>query len=191
MRISDWSSDVCSSDLATLHALYEIIERDAVTRLSRGGLKKAFEGRARVVDRASVVGGGAVGARHDRLTAAGVKPVLIQVACPEPVYTFWAVLLDPGAVNACSYVNIGHGSHLDPAVAACRAITEAAQSRLTFIHGAREDLSPASYRFDPAHRRVFAFFDGLRGDLPWPSLASAATGDLGDDLRLEIGRAHV
>src|SRR3546814_19395124 len=68
---------------ATLHALYEIIERDAVTRLSRGGLKKAFEGRARVVDRASVVGGGAVGALHDRLTAAGVKPVLIQVARSE------------------------------------------------------------------------------------------------------------
>src|SRR3546814_15819373 len=93
---------------ATLHALYEIIERDAVTRLSRGGLKKAFEGRARVVDRASVVGGGAVGALHVRLTAAGVKPVLIQVACPEPLHKFWAVLTVPGAVNAYSYGHIGH-----------------------------------------------------------------------------------
>ncbi|WP_405720488.1 YcaO-like family protein [Streptomyces sp. NBC_00046] len=46
----------------------------------------------------------------------------------------------------------GSGAHLDPHVALSRAITEAAQSRLTQITGSREDIHPAAYR--PAvHRR--------------------------------------
>jgi ribosomal protein S12 methylthiotransferase accessory factor len=39
----------------------------------------------------------------------------------------------------------GAGCHLDPAVALGRAITEAAQSRLTLIAGARDDLTTADY----------------------------------------------
>ncbi|GHH54691.1 YcaO-like family protein [Streptomyces candidus] len=40
----------------------------------------------------------------------------------------------------------GSGAHLDPHVALSRAITEAAQSRLTQITGSREDIHPAAYR---------------------------------------------
>jgi ribosomal protein S12 methylthiotransferase accessory factor len=39
----------------------------------------------------------------------------------------------------------GAGCHLDPAVALTRAITEAAQSRLTLISGARDDLGEEDY----------------------------------------------
>lgn len=46
----------------------------------------------------------------------------------------------------------GHGLHTDPNVALSRAITEAAQSRLTAISGAREDLPPLIYqRFARVH----------------------------------------
>ncbi|SOJ53742.1 hypothetical protein MSIMFB_01241 [Mycobacterium simulans] len=46
----------------------------------------------------------------------------------------------------------GHGLHHDPNVALSRAITEAAQSRLTAISGAREDLPIAIYqRFAQIH----------------------------------------
>jgi ribosomal protein S12 methylthiotransferase accessory factor len=39
----------------------------------------------------------------------------------------------------------GAGAHADPQIALSRAITEAAQSRLTLIAGARDDISPGLY----------------------------------------------
>jgi ribosomal protein S12 methylthiotransferase accessory factor len=41
----------------------------------------------------------------------------------------------------------GAGCHPSAAVALCRALTEAAQSRLTFIVGTREDVVPERYAF--------------------------------------------
>ncbi|MBF0335927.1 MAG: YcaO-like family protein [Alphaproteobacteria bacterium] len=170
---------------ATLHALYELIERDAVTRLGRGGLRLP-KGLSRLIDLGGLPEGPVAGLR-DRLTAAGVELVLIRVETLAPVTTMWAVLLDPDAQHACSRVNMGQGSHLSPTIAATRAITEAAQSRLTFIHGAREDLSADSYRFTPAHARLVGFFQGRRGDLAWSDLPDHSSGDLGRDLALVLG----
>src|SRR3546814_4540642 len=66
MRISDWSSDVCSSDLAC-----EVVERDVLVHLMRGGVQQAELGDGAVVlDEARVRGaaGGAElrGAAGDR-----------------------------------------------------------------------------------------------------------------------------
>ncbi|MGW0450679.1 YcaO-like family protein, partial [Streptosporangium sandarakinum] len=62
----------------------------------------------------------------------------------------------PGAFPACFEARIrsealpvtftGAGCHLNPAIALCRALTEAAQSRLTAIAGARDDLPALLYR---------------------------------------------
>ena len=41
----------------------------------------------------------------------------------------------------------GYGAHLDPDVALCRAITEAAQSRATHIAGSRDDMGAGAYLF--------------------------------------------
>ncbi|MBF0304579.1 MAG: YcaO-like family protein [Alphaproteobacteria bacterium] len=170
---------------ATLHALYELIERDAVTRLSRGGLRLP-KGESRLIDVDRLPEGPVAGLR-DRLASAGVELVLIRVETAAPVTTMWAVLLDPNSHHACSRINMGHGSHLTPTIAATRAITEAAQSRLTFIHGAREDLSPDSYRFTPAHARLSGFFQGRRGDLALGDLPDLSTGDLVRDLARVLG----
>ncbi|QCX82369.1 YcaO-like family protein (plasmid) [Streptomyces sp. YIM 121038] len=63
------------------------------------------------------------------------------------------------AVMACylwredlsAFLVSGSGAHLDPHVALSRALTKAAQSRLTQITGSREDTPPAVYRPGP-HR---------------------------------------
>lgn len=165
---------------ATLHALYELIERDAMTRLTRGGLSLP-RGASRVVD-LDTLPAGPVSDLRRRIEAAGAGLVLVRVESVLPVSTFWAVLLDPQSPFASTRVNMGHGSHLDPQIAAVRAITEAAQSRLTFIHGAREDLSAESYEDTPAHGRLLRYFGSLRPDLPWPEIADAATRDLAIDL---------
>jgi len=164
---------------ATLHALYEVIERDAIGRLTSGGLILPFgESRAIDLDTLPEV---PLALLRDRLHGAQVSLILIRVESLVPVSTFWAVLVDPQSPFACSCVNFGHGSHLSPTVAALRAITEAAQSRLTFIHGSREDLKSDSYEFDETHRRLGAYFRGQRGDLAWNEIADHSSNDLCQD----------
>jgi ribosomal protein S12 methylthiotransferase accessory factor len=43
---------------------------------------------------------------------------------------------------------MGYGTHASASVAIVRAVTECAQSRITLIHGAREDLYFPKYHFD-------------------------------------------
>ena len=165
---------------ATLHALYEVIERDSMARLTAGGVTLP-SGASRVVD-LKTLPPGPLAELRDLLQTAEVTVVLTRVESVAPVSTFWAVLVDTLTPFACSTVNTGHGSHLSPTVAALRAITEAAQSRLTLIHGSREDLRSNAYEFDDSHQRVSVFFQGRRGDLAWNEVVDHSTGDLGQDL---------
>ena len=165
---------------ATLHALYEVIERDSMARLTRGRITLP-SGKSRIVDLNTLPSGPIAGLRN-RLRTAEVSLTLIRVETLDPVSTFCAVLVDPLSPFACSSVNTGHGSHLSPTVAAVRAITEAAQSRLTFIHGSREDLRRDSYEFSQTHQRLRDYFEGQRGDLPWNEITDHSSGDLSEDL---------
>jgi len=49
---------------------------------------------------------------------------------------------------------MGMGTHIEPKVALYRAITEAAQSRLTQIHGAREDTQKAEMKRRIGYERI-------------------------------------
>lgn len=166
---------------ATLHALYEVIERDALGRLTRGGLILPSEG-SRAVN-LETLPPGPLTLLRDRLREVEISQILIRVESVAPISTFWAVLVDPTSPFACTSVNFGQGSHLSPTVAALRAVTEAAQSRLTFIHGAREDLNEYSYEFLEVHQRVRAFFEGQRGDCSWSEIADPSGDDLSEDLK--------
>jgi ribosomal protein S12 methylthiotransferase accessory factor len=166
---------------ATLHALYEIIERDAFAGLLRGGLTLP-RGESRVVD-LDTLPTGPLAMLRDRLAQAGIALTLVRVASSVPVSTFWAAFVDPASPAACTSVNIGQGTHLNPTVAAIRAITEAAQARLTFIHGSREDLTPEAYEFSAVHERLRSFFEIQRGDLAWSAIVDRSSRDLEQDLR--------
>lgn len=180
----DYSSNglAAGNDLteATLHALYELIERDSVRRLFSGKLSLP-KGESRVVD-LDTLPTGPLSLLRDRLSDARIGLTLIRVAGRVSVSTFFAAIVDPDCEFACSFVNIGQGSHLSPSVAAARAVTEAAQSRLTYIHGSREDLEPGSYIFDGAHNRLRTFFEGQRADLDWEEIEDRSSGDLREDL---------
>jgi ribosomal protein S12 methylthiotransferase accessory factor len=64
---------------------------------------------------------------HDLTWEAGIPVVMVKLAAPD-------------------IPNVWHGSgcHPDPAVAVSRALTEAAQCRLTYISGTRDDLQLVS-----------------------------------------------
>jgi ribosomal protein S12 methylthiotransferase accessory factor len=119
---------------ALTHALYELAERDAMASLELLPVAERT-----YVDPESV--GGWCGDLLDRVRGAGAWLELVWVPSRFSVPCFAAYLWREDFASAFG----GAGAHSDPAVALSRAITEAAQSRLTVIVGTRDDLAPRLY----------------------------------------------
>lgn len=167
---------------ATHHALFELIERDAVSSL--------FENKKfRISERAVVIDLDSVTAPEVKTLArlainGGIKPILIWVQSVIPLHTFWAIFLAPHSTVAMSTINMGHGTHVDPAVAAARALTEAAQTRLSIIHGSRDDLvtRPVYRAEDVQSTPAYRFFDRLETTGAWDAMVRRGAMPILDDL---------
>ncbi|MEU5091079.1 YcaO-like family protein [Streptomyces sp. NPDC021356] len=120
---------------AVVHALAELVERDTISALAdqRDG--------GQLIDPDSIDDEHCA-ALIDRVREAGVWLELWHVPnrFGVPVMCCYLWREDQPALLVS-----GSGAHLDPHVALSRAITEAAQSRLTQITGSREDVHPAAY----------------------------------------------
>ncbi|MFM6007981.1 MAG: YcaO-like family protein [Sphaerospermopsis kisseleviana] len=162
---------------ATLHGLYEVIERDAIAHLVVKG-RLNLQKKSQIID-INTIDDPWVNTLLHRIKAAEFKLVLIWVESCIAVNTFWAILLDQNPYNPNLIVNIGYGTHLSPGVAATRAITEAAQSRLTFIHGARDDLqSEKIFENTNTHRQLYNYFDRITSRCSWKTLIDHAQQEL-------------
>lgn len=129
-----------SRDEALLHALFEVIERDVLFRDGQCG------GRwRRLIDPASIADPWAAEI-VDRWSAAdmAVEVALVDGPYELPVFLAYLWSEDHPVVFA------GGGCHRDPGIALTRALTEAAQSRLTVISGMRDDLASDPGSFDAA-----------------------------------------
>ncbi|MFD1627793.1 YcaO-like family protein [Azospirillum griseum] len=73
-----------------------------------------------------------------RFDEAGICPLLYDVTTEMGVPTFSATVYDRDVRK--SGMHRGYGTHLEPAVAMSRALTEAVQSRLVLIAGSRDDF---------------------------------------------------
>ena len=69
-------------------------------------------------------------------------------------------------------------------------MTEAAQSRLVFIHGAREDIltKPVYHTPQAADTAAVRFFAGLEPTTTWPDIEGRATLPYHDDLAVQLER---
>ena len=167
---------------AALHGLYEVIERDAGSLLSANGKIRLRE-RGRVVDQATISDLG-IRSLVEAIDSES-KLVLCHIESRVDVHTFWAILLNRPGGHPLTMLNPGWGTHRDMATAASRAITEAAQSRLTMIHGAREDImelegySQTNVESSPAYR----YFSNLKSNSSWADLPaySPASDNLFED----------
>jgi ribosomal protein S12 methylthiotransferase accessory factor len=173
---------------ATLHALYELIERDAMSRLSVDGTIRIRE-QAHVIDPATI-DDDTLRVLVDQVEAAGTKVLLLWLPSAISVHTFWAVLLNRSPMASVSTLNVGWGTHVERGIAASRALTEAAQSRLGLIHGAREDILTK-----PVHRAAqtinspgVRFFASLEPTTVWPDLEGLPTVPYHDDLSVLLER---
>jgi len=137
---------------AVVHGLCEIMERDAEAtwRLTGSDRRLVLDS----IDDATCRG------LVDQITATGARVFVWQLDSAERVCAIGASIVENPDEPAWRPLGVyqGFGAHLVPAVAIARAITEAAQTRLTYIAGGRDDFFPFDYEraTDPhLHRDVW------------------------------------
>ena len=131
---------------AAFHGLCERVERDALALWSLCG--DADVGR-RCRD-PNGFDDPELAALADKIAAAGLRLRLFDISTDVAIPVCFATISPPldGDPRRWRHFDLqsGSGCHPNPARAAIRAVTEAAQSRLTAISGARDDFDPRDYR---------------------------------------------
>lgn len=115
---------------AVLHGLLEVIERDAlsISEYTRD------PGREIILDESD-------GTNYElkrKMEEAGITVKVWLLDSDVDIHTV-VVATDDIVLKDPALLVMGAGSHLSPEIAVARALTEAAQSRVVQIHGARED----------------------------------------------------
>jgi len=124
---------------AILHGLCEVLERDAEGRWRRSGADRRV-----VLD---TIPDPACRALIDRIAAAGARVFVWDLASDAGVCAIGCAIMEDPREPAWRALGCyqGFGAHLVPEIAIARALTEAAQTRLTYIAGARDDFFPIDY----------------------------------------------
>lgn len=127
---------------AMSHGLYEVIERHVISScFNEMGTLMLRHNNTLLVD-LSECKSTLIASLNDSITRAGAALRLFKLpSLIEGVSVFWAVILDEKNPLPFIRANIGYGAHLSSEISALRAITEAGQSRLAFMHGCREDMA--------------------------------------------------
>jgi YcaO-like protein with predicted kinase domain len=175
---------------ALIAGLCEVIERDAAALFAARPIEERAARRVRL----------------EGVRAADGRQILDRLEGQSMSVAVWDMTTDIGvACFACSLSEAigndrsalgtfrGAGCHLDRSVALTRAITEAAQSRLTYIAGSRDDLYRRKYR-QMNSRTVFDLvFDRWEQSLAASSFASVpslAADTLEEDIDILLERLH-
>ncbi|EJZ17262.1 hypothetical protein RCCGEPOP_31661 [Rhizobium sp. Pop5] len=163
---------------AIFHGVLERIERDAHVLWQVG---READRYSRCVDPRGFEDPALTGL-IDRIETSGLALRLFDITSDIAIPCFTA-MLGPGDIKSERDIRLvevtgGTGAHPSAVRAAIRAVTEAVQSRLTYISGARDDISPATFSgllppfmrraFDAVAARTAAAIgrDGAQQDLP-------------------------
>ena len=131
---------------AAFHGLCERIERDALMLWMLASDDEIARRRRDPLDlRDPVLAGLAA-----KIGAAGLELRLFDISTDVAIPVWFATISPPPDSGLSRWrhfdLQSGSGCHPDAARAAIRAVTEAAQSRLTAISAARDDFDPGDYR---------------------------------------------
>ncbi len=161
---------------AVFHALMEVIERDAWS---------LAEATRNTGPRICNIGDGIAAGLLKRFADANVEVHLRNITSDVGIPTFAAVS-DDTQLKDPALLTIGMGTHTSARITLLRAITEVAQSRLTQIHGAREDTTVADFRrtagYERARRMNRYWFDGSE-EVDFSSIPSFDSDDFLTDIR--------
>jgi ribosomal protein S12 methylthiotransferase accessory factor len=133
------SNGLCSGNTiveALIHGLCEVVERDSCRRQSRARFEPA---RSVIPDTVS----SRLGQRLlDQFASAGMALQIVDMSGPTGLPCFEVFVDHPDG----PMLTEGSGCHPNRSTALIRALTEAAQSRLTYIAGNRDDIPRHIYR---------------------------------------------
>jgi ribosomal protein S12 methylthiotransferase accessory factor len=166
----------------------EVIERDAV---GLWFLRSASE-RARTRLRQETIADPDAKALLRRLGDRGMSVAIWDATSDVAVPVFLCRLREaPGNGRSRLGAFWGAGCHTARAIALIRAVTEAAQSRLTYIAGARDDLSKRRYGDPPGQELVDLardLWERQAGGRRWSDVPSIATATLEGDVAALLAR---
>jgi ribosomal protein S12 methylthiotransferase accessory factor len=170
---------------AIVHGLCEVLERDAEAAWRRAG------GDRRLV--LDTITDPICRALIDRVTAAGARVFIWDLAAETGIAAIGAAIMEDPNEPAWRTLGFyqGFGAHLLPEVAIARALTEAAQTRLTYIAGARDDFFPFDYARATDPELLADLWQQLAAPCDEPAvfdeLPRYATRGLGEDLETLVG----
>jgi len=124
---------------AIVHGLCEVIERDA-----EAGWRRSGGDRRLVLD---TIRDPACLALIQQITRRGSRVFVWDLASDIGLCAIGCAIVEDPREPAWRPLGCyqGFGAHLRPEIAIARALTEAAQTRLTYIAGGRDDFFPADY----------------------------------------------
>lgn len=167
---------------AVFHGLSEVVERDAWSLV---------EATRNTGPQVTDVNTGLAAELLEKFASAEVEVRIKDITSDVGVPTIAAVS-DDIKLKDPALLTIGMGTHTSAEVAVLRALTEVAQSRLTQIHGAREDTTTADFRrqigYDRTKRMNKHWFGEADDDRAFPKIASHDSDDFLDDVNYVLKR---
>jgi ribosomal protein S12 methylthiotransferase accessory factor len=160
---------------AVFHGLAEVVERDAwslVEVTKRPG--------PRITDPPAGLPAELLGKFAGAKVEVTVRDITSDLGIPT-----CAAVSDDAVLRDPRLLTIGMGTHTSARIAFLRALTEVAQSRLTQIHGAREDTTNADLRTRMGYervRRMNRYWFDADSELPFSALPSWETDDFLKDI---------
>lgn len=173
---------------ASIHAITEVIEREGMRQFASLSVQEqdARQVRLDTIDDAAARG------LLDQFERAQVEVVAWEMTERTGIPSFkCGITTHQDARHARSGAFYGFGCHPSRSVALCRALTEAAQSRLTVISGARDDMPRTMYETQTNPDRVDRERIRLQRAVPTRAFRDVPTwesDDLDADLRWLLGR---
>jgi ribosomal protein S12 methylthiotransferase accessory factor len=150
---------------ALVHALTEVIERDATTLWI---FADDAEREARRVDLGTICDPGCAAVIR-KFREASLITAIWDTTSDVGIASFFVWIMENAdGAGGVARSAIGQGCHLHPEIALSRALTEAAQHRLTVISGARDDLGDAEYAAPDAELQAMRRALLLEGRAPRP-----------------------
>ena len=166
---------------AVLHATFELVERDAWSIAEYRNLPVPDV----IADPDSLPG-----KLIARFAEHGVEVHLKDLTCDTGIPTIGAAA-DDVATKDPEMLTIGVGTHLDPEIAAVRAITEVAQSRATHRDGKKINAQLQRATVQMGYERVKElnrlWFGEGRGSVNLSDIPDGSTDDVLDDIEVVLG----
>ncbi|QMV13919.1 YcaO-like family protein [Vibrio spartinae] len=174
-------------DEAIVHGLCEVIERDALT-LWRLEQKYADSPIARQLNLDTIDDSDCLSILA-KYREAGVYIQVWDITSDIELPSFFCRIISENATTSPRYPAFGSGTHPCKSIALLRALTEAAQTRLTLISGSRDDIKANDYHSrgeeSTAVRSAESYAGPLRNFADIPSWSHQR---FDDDIKLVLGK---